>query len=344
MYNSEEFFSTLKIRRDSHLKRIQFLLYLPQTAYIFNISLIVYSQMNDKKYKQECIPVGCVPVGGPGSDLPQFLPWVWAWIWSPSISPLGVSLDLIPSISHLGVGLDLIPLNSPLGCGPGSDPPQFLPWVWAWIWSPSISPLGVGLDLIPLNFPLGCGPGSDPPQFPPWVWAWIWSPPFPTWVWAWIWSPSISPLGVDLDLIPLNFSHGCGPGSDPPQFPLWVWAGGGSVMAFCCGLLLCPSVIAFWFGGLLIEGGLLVEGSLLVESGLLLWPSGKAFWCGGHQTRRLPNQKPPLEQAPNQAPPQTRPPRPGTPPLETCCKVCWDTSCNACWDTHPLCEQNHTHL
>ena len=27
-------------------------------------------------------------------------------------------------------------------------------------------------DLIPLNFPLGCGPGSDPPQFPPWVWAW----------------------------------------------------------------------------------------------------------------------------------------------------------------------------
>ena len=32
--------------------------------------------------------------------------------------------------------------------------------------------MGVGLDLIPLNFPLGCGPGSDPPQFPPWVWAW----------------------------------------------------------------------------------------------------------------------------------------------------------------------------
>ena len=30
----------------------------------------------------------------------------------------------------------------------------------------------MGLDLIPLNFPFGCGPGSDPPQFPPWVWAW----------------------------------------------------------------------------------------------------------------------------------------------------------------------------
>ena len=50
--------------------------------------------------------------------------------------------------------------------------------VGAWIWSPPISPLGVGLDLIPLNFPLGCGPGSDPPQFPPRVWAWkggVWS-------------------------------------------------------------------------------------------------------------------------------------------------------------------------
>ena len=63
------------------------------------------------------------------------------------------------------------------------------------------------------------------PQFPPWVWAWIWSPlNFPPWVWAWIWSPSISPLGVGLDLIPLNFPLGCGPGSDPPQFPPWVWA------------------------------------------------------------------------------------------------------------------------
>ena len=118
--------------------------------------------------------------------------------------------------------------------GPGSDPPQFPPWVWAWIWSPSISPLGVGLDLIPLHFPLECGPGSDPPPFPPWVWAlirspsispWVWawtcSPSISPWVWAWIWSPSISPLGVGLDLIPLNFL-GCGPGSDPLNFPLGV--------------------------------------------------------------------------------------------------------------------------
>ena len=132
-----------------------------------------------------------------------------------------------------------------------------------WIWSPSISPLGVGLDLIPLNFPLGCGPGSDPPQFPPWVWAWIWS-------------PSISPLGVGLDMIPLNFPLGCGTGPDSPSIsPLGV-------------LLLCPSVMAFWFCGLLIESGLLlwpsdwklafcygplIESGLLVESGLLLWPS-----------------------------------------------------------------------
>ena len=97
-------------------------------------------------------------------------------------------------------GLDLIPLNFPLGCGPGSDPPQFPPCVWAWIWSPSISPLGVGLDLIPLNFPLGCGPGSDPPQFPPWVWALIWS-------------PSISPLGVGLEHPP---QHQTDPPTPPP--------------------------------------------------------------------------------------------------------------------------------
>ena len=97
------------------------------------------------KSKQECIRVGCVPAahwlyagvcfsggGGPGSDPPQFPPWVWAWIWSPSISPLGV-------------GLDLIPLNFLLGYGPGSDPP-------------SVSTLGVGLDLIPPSVsPLGVG-------------------------------------------------------------------------------------------------------------------------------------------------------------------------------------------
>ena len=71
-------------------------------------------------------------------------------------------------------------------------------------------------------------------------------------------------------------------------------------MAFCCGLLLCPSVMSFWLKaafwlkvvfcyGLLVRpsgvvafwfGVLLIEGGLLVESGLLLQPSDKAFWCG----------------------------------------------------------------
>ena len=38
-------------------------------------------------------------------------------------------------------------------------------------------------------------------------------PQFPPWVWAWTWSPSISPSSL-----------GCGPGPDPPQFPPRVWA------------------------------------------------------------------------------------------------------------------------
>ena len=44
---------------------------------------------------------------------------------------------------------------------------------------------------------------------------------------VWSWSPWICPLGVDLDLIPLNLLIGCGPESDPPQVPPWVWAWGG---------------------------------------------------------------------------------------------------------------------
>ena len=63
-----------------------------------------------------------------------------------------------------------IPLNFLLRCGPGPDPPQLPPWLWAWTRSPSTSPLAVGLDQIPINFPLGCGPGPDP--LPPWVWSW----------------------------------------------------------------------------------------------------------------------------------------------------------------------------
>ena len=60
--------------------------------------------LSTQRIKQECIPVGCVPptavvVGG---------------VWSPSISPLGV-------------GLDLIPINFRLGCGPGAPPPDQTP-------------------------------------------------------------------------------------------------------------------------------------------------------------------------------------------------------------------------
>ena len=40
----------------------------------------------EQKFKQECIPVGCIPpaavviMGGSGPDPPEFPPWVWAWI------------------------------------------------------------------------------------------------------------------------------------------------------------------------------------------------------------------------------------------------------------------------
>ena len=68
---------------------------------------------------------------------------------------------------------------------------------------------------------------------------------------------------------------------------LGVSAPGGCLLlggvAFCYGLLLCPSVMAFWFGGLLIEGGILIEDSLLVWS----WGGQKAI-AEGHHTRRPP--------------------------------------------------------
>ena len=90
---------------------------------------------------------------------------------------------------------------------------------------------GGGLVLIPLNFPLGCGPGPDPPESPLGHRPGFDPPEFPPWVWAWIWSPSISPLGVGLDLIPLNFPLGCGPGPDPLNFPLGVGLEGGVSLA-----------------------------------------------------------------------------------------------------------------
>ena len=90
---------------------------------------------------------------------------------------------------------------------------------------------GGGLVLIPLNFPLGCWPGPDPPQFPPWVWAWIWSPSISPLGMGLDLIPLNFPLGVGMDLIPLNFPLGYGPGSDPPQFPPWLWAWRGASLA-----------------------------------------------------------------------------------------------------------------
>ena len=100
--------------------------------------------------KQECIPVGCVP---------------------PTALAIRGGLHQTPPPPRAGTTWDPAhppgrsPLNFPLGCGPGPDPPQLRPWVWAWTRSPSTSPLAVDLDQIPLHFPLGCGPG-DPPQRP----------------------------------------------------------------------------------------------------------------------------------------------------------------------------------
>ena len=94
--------------------------------------------------EQECIPVGCVPpaaVAVMGSLHPPWNRHPFQSRHPPEQAPLGQ-----------------IPLNFPLVVGLDR--------------SPSNSPLAVGLDQIPLNFTLGCGPGPDPLQLPPWVWAW----------------------------------------------------------------------------------------------------------------------------------------------------------------------------
>ena len=80
-----------------------------------------------------------------------------------------------------------------------------------------------------------------------------------------------------------------GGGGSPPGRgqEAWSWGVCSRGVDFCCGLLLCPSVMVFWFGGLLIEGGLLVWSSrgwpsvIAFCCGLLLCPSVMAFWFGG---------------------------------------------------------------
>ena len=119
-------------------------------------------------------------------------------------------------------------------------------------------------------------------------------PPFPPWVWAWIWFPSISPLGVGLDLIPLNFPLGCGPWSDPPQFPPWVWA-----------LTWSPSISPWVWAWIW---------SPSISPWVWAWTWSPQF---------------PLGCGPGPDPPQF------PPWVWAWIGACWDTSCNACWDTHP---------
>ena len=92
-------------------------------------------------------------------------------LWGECLLPGGVGLDLIPLLPGRvrcllwGMGV------SALGVCCWGDVCSWEGGCL--LWGECLLPGGVGLDLIPLNFPLGCGPGPDPPQFPPWVWAWI---------------------------------------------------------------------------------------------------------------------------------------------------------------------------
>ena len=125
---------------------------------------------------------------------------------------------------------------------------------------------------------------------------------------VWSWSPWISPLDVDLDLIPLNFPLGCGPGYDPPQFSPWVWPGSDppqyppwmwawiwspSISPLGCEPGSDPPQFPPWLWCLDLiplnfplgcgpgpEGGLhQAPPSVMVL--LVCWPSGVlAFWCG----------------------------------------------------------------
>ena len=101
--------------------------------------------------------------------------------------------------------------------------------------------------------PLGVGLDVIPLNFPLGCGPGCDPPEFPPWVWAWIWSPWISPLGVGLDLIPLNFPLGCGPGPDHPQFPPWLWAWRGVSLAGVS-LLGRGWGVSPWQGGLLDRG------------------------------------------------------------------------------------------
>ena len=104
-------------------------------------------------YQQECIPVGCAPPAA-----------VAVTGGSPHTHTRSRPPQSRQSPPRAGTPLEQAPPQSPEQTPSPSRHPLAR--------SPSTSPLAVGLDQIPLNFPLGCGPGPDPPQLPPWLWAW----------------------------------------------------------------------------------------------------------------------------------------------------------------------------
>ena len=119
------------LRRSSYLRIRRF-------SYLRNTKCIL---------KQEYIPVGCIPHTAVA---------VMGWSphprsrHSPGAGTLSPGAGILPPRSRypLGAGTPLArsPSTSPLECGPGPDPPQFSPWLWAWTRSPSTPPLGVGLE------------------------------------------------------------------------------------------------------------------------------------------------------------------------------------------------------
>ena len=88
----------------------------------------------EKKTKQECISVGCVPPAavavtdggcGPGPDPPQLPPWVWAWTRSPSASPLGVGLET--PLETWKACWNQTPQDQALPLGPGPPETRHIP-------------------------------------------------------------------------------------------------------------------------------------------------------------------------------------------------------------------------
>ena len=114
---------------------------------------------------------------------------------------------------------------------------------------------------------------------------------------TWIWSPSISPLGVDLDLILLNFPFRCGPGGGGGAsfFGGRVsLAGGASFLGGLLGSWVSLAGGSPWWGspwqGVSLAGGASFLGGLLL-GGLLgreVSLAGGSPWQGGLLGRGSP--------------------------------------------------------